>query len=786
MTFARGRNGDVYGVNGHGRGFRWDGVTANVEQLGITAPASKPTLTANSTSPKYYIRGVDIIDGGFAYKKVPDVTFTGGGGSGAAAKVELLEGRINRLAMLDYGANYTSAPAVSVGEPDGTSPAGTGATFAVTASGGIAEAYITNVGSGYTSAPSITLSGGSGSGALLRASIDSTGSVVAVEILNPGTGYTSEPTLTFSAAPPGGTTATGSAAVGYTVTSVSISASGSGYSGRPRLTFSSSDGGGAYAECTVGTGANAGQITAVTLRQGGFYRVKPTASIVTPPGLLPRPAQLTAVTQPAIRGKYWAAIRYVDDTADPIPSSISELAEIELSAPAESLSWAWSNTGVEARAHKLELWRSSADQALVLYRVASLSKVAGSFPTTYTDTVSDADLIDPNRANFGALPIVLPNGQPNARRFEPPPTDKSVVVMFQDRAWYGVDTSGSEPNSLYFSEVDEPESVPDTNELVIQQNMKGTDQVAALMPFGASMIVFQKRHAYRLSYAAQPVIDATITLMAQRGCLNQRCWDTHDGVAYVADASGVYSFDGNSAVPLSDAVDTFWADNVIHFGSSKWFFLRVDPATRIVRFFFSVAAGMPDRALCYHPTTKAWWLEQYAQTIAAADCVASGGRNRLACGGESGSLYLLDEGNQDYTAAGSAAAVACAIRTGNMALDPKSSDRSIRFLYTPTAANCTLSLALHFNNSATARQSAVRTDRGTGFTSEAGQPATLNLKSSRSALGDATGYATCAYAGRVDDLSAGADRHIAINVSVTRPSAEGVTLHGIALMGAAQ
>lgn len=786
MTFARGRGGDLYGVNGHGRGFRWDGVTANVEQLGITAPASKPSLTASTASPKYYIRGVDIIDGGFGYQKVPNVTFTGGGGSGAAAKAELLGGSVQRISMLDYGSGYTSSPTVSVGEPDGSASGGSGATFSVTASGGLAEVNITAVGAGYTTAPSVTLSGGGGSGAILRTLIDSAGAVVAVEILNPGSGYTSEPTLTLAAAPAGGTTATATATIGYIVTSVSVTAAGSGYSGRPRLTFSSTDGGGAYADCTVGTGGSAGQITSVTVRQGGLYRVKPTATIVVPPALLPRAARLTAVAQPALRGKYWAALRYIDDTTDPIPSSITELAEIELASPAESLSWTWSNTGAEARVDKIELWRTSADQALVLYRVATLSKVAGSLPTTYTDSLSDSDLIDPARTGFGALPIVLPNGQTNARRFEPPPSDKSAVVMFQDRAWYGVDTSGNEPNSLYFSEIDEPESVPDTNEIVVQQNMKGTDQVSALMPFGAALVVFQKRHAYRLSYAAQPVIDSTVTLVAQRGCLNQRCWDTHDGVAYVADSIGVYAFDGNAAIPLSDAVDTFWADNVIHFASSKWCFLRVDPATRIVRFFFSVSAGMPDRALCYHPTTKAWWLEQYAQTIAASECVASGGRNRLAGGGQSGELYLLDEGPLDYTAAGTTTAVACSMRTGNMPLDPKAGDRSIRLLYQPTTANCTLSLALHFNNSATARLSAVRTDRGTGFTSEPGQAATLNLATARSPLGDATGYATCAYAGRIDDSSAGADRHVAINISVTKPAAEGVTLHGIALMGAGQ
>lgn len=867
MTFARGRYGDIYGVNGLERGFRWDGITANVEQLGLTAPASKPTISAATSSPKYFIKGVDVLDGGFCYQKVPAVTFSGGSGTGAAAKAEVLNGKIHRIVMQDYGTGYTSAPSVSVGAPDGSSPAGSGATFTVVVSGRIVDVRPTNVGSGYTAAPAVTVSGGGGSGAILKAEINGDGEVAAVVIINSGSGYTSTPTVTF-AAPISGTTATGTAVIDYKVDSVTVTAAGSGYSGTPRLTFASTDGGGAYAECTVGTGGSSGQITAVTVKQGGAYRVAPTASIETPNALKPREAKLSAVAQPCIVGKYWCAMRYVDDTSatnnGPIPSSITDLTDIELASPAASLTWTWSNTGAEARASRLELWRTSSDQALVLYRVASLPRDgSGNFPTTYTDTFSDAELIDPARpasatgaastdvitaadhafqngdtvkflsltggagltaqttyyvrdvtsttfkvaataggsaidfttdisaakittGRFGALPIVLPNGQPNARRFQPPPTNKSAIVMFQDRAWYGVDTSGNEPNSLYFSEVDEPESVPDSNELVIQENVKGTDKIAALMPMGAALILFQQRHAYRLSYAAQPVIDASIILLAQRGCLNQRCWDTHDGVAYVVDSIGMYVFDGNSAVPLSDAVDTFWTDNVIHFASSKWFFVRVDPQTRIVRFFHSVAAGMPDRALCYHPMTKAWWVEIYSQTFAASECVISGNRQTVIAGGQTGSLYKFDAGAQDIDSAGASAGIACTYRSGNLPFDPKEQDRGIRFLYKPTTNDCNLSLALHYNNSSTARAAAVRTDRGTGFTTDGGSNATLNLKLTRSALGDATGFAVCAYSGRVEDKSAGADRHVAVNVSATRTSGDDLILHGMAISGVGQ
>jgi hypothetical protein len=70
--------------------------------------------------------------------------------------------------------------------------------------------YIANGGSGYTSTPNITFSGGGGSGAAATAVLTG-GSVTSVTVTNSGSGYTSAPTVTFDAAPNGGTTATGSA-----------------------------------------------------------------------------------------------------------------------------------------------------------------------------------------------------------------------------------------------------------------------------------------------------------------------------------------------------------------------------------------------------------------------------------------------------------------------------------------------------------------------------------------------------------------------------------------------
>ena len=120
--------------------------------------------------------------------------------------------------------------------------------------------------------------------------------------------------------------------------------------------------------------------------------------------------------------------------------------------------------------------------------------------------------------------------------------------MFQDRLWMGVDTGGQNSNTLRFSEGDEPESIPDTNELILQSNLRATDYITALVPYAGSLIVMQSRHCHRLTYVAQPLIDTGISLMAYRGCLNQRCWDIYEGRVFSMDDQGVYAMDPNGQI----------------------------------------------------------------------------------------------------------------------------------------------------------------------------------------------------------------------------------------------
>lgn len=269
----------------------------------------------------------------------------------------------------------------------------------------------------------------------------------------------------------------------------------------------------------------------------------------------------------------------------------------------------------------------------------------------YTDELTDDELRDPDRTSYAAMPIVLPNGELNANRFGVPPSDKSVVVRFQDRFWYGVDTSGSEPNTIYYSEVDEPESVPDSNEIILQQNARDSDSLKAMIPFGSTLLLMQERHAFSLTFAKTPILDAQVTPVAFRGCINQRCWDIHDGTCYVADQYGVYALAPTGQIDnLSDAIGNVFRDD-IDFAQRTWSFLIVDPKTAVLRFFAAFKRdnpkGYPSRALCYSLDTKSWWYEKHPQAISGGTQVRlSNGDFRCVYGAQSGPM-LLGEGAYD-------------------------------------------------------------------------------------------------------------------------------------------
>lgn len=132
-------------------------------------------------------------------------------------------------------------------------------------------------GTGYTSAPTVTAYGGSGSGALFQAVI-SNGSVTAVQVVNPGSGYAPDDVVQLAFSGGGSDTDAVLAAV-LTSTSVdhlNLLSGGSGYAnGTYGLTITGGSGSGAGGTFTVSDGV----VQTVSLASGGSgYKSLPSIS----------------------------------------------------------------------------------------------------------------------------------------------------------------------------------------------------------------------------------------------------------------------------------------------------------------------------------------------------------------------------------------------------------------------------------------------------------------------------------------------------------------------------
>lgn len=169
-----------------------------------------------------------------------------------------------QVIITNSGAGYNSAPTITV-----YGGSGSGATFSATVSNGfVTNVILTNVGSGYKvgESPQIYFSGGgSDTGVALTAILGST-SVGSVVITAPGTGYTDGTYPLVFAGGGGGSGASGTYTVaGTVVTTAAITSGGSGYTSTPTVSFPSGGGSGAVGVVSL---VSAG-VSSVTIVSGG-------------------------------------------------------------------------------------------------------------------------------------------------------------------------------------------------------------------------------------------------------------------------------------------------------------------------------------------------------------------------------------------------------------------------------------------------------------------------------------------------------------------------------------
>lgn len=207
------------------------GATANV--VGI-----EPTSGA--------ITGVMVSSGGSGYTSPPTVVFQApNGGASAVGVATVFNGQVTGVTVVFGGSRYLPAVALLGG---GQLPNGLRAEASVAVNpfnGSISGISIGNRGSLYQSAPSVTLVGGVGVGARMRAFIQ--GPVDSVQVTNHGRGYEKPPTVIFSGGGGVGATATAivervgggaaaTATISGTIHYVKIINGGSGYQRSPSVT----------------------------------------------------------------------------------------------------------------------------------------------------------------------------------------------------------------------------------------------------------------------------------------------------------------------------------------------------------------------------------------------------------------------------------------------------------------------------------------------------------------------------------------------------------------------
>ena len=171
-----------------------------------------------------------------------------GVGRTATAQAVINTGHISEIFLNNDGSGFSSAPLVSIS----TSPSGlsgsTATAVAFTTSRAnitsVEKILITNAGYGYTEPPTITFTGGGGTGAAATCSINTTSKgVIKFVVTDGGIGFGTAPTVTISGG--GGTGAVGLASIGINntqgfneVKNIFVTSTGSSYTSEPTVTIS--------------------------------------------------------------------------------------------------------------------------------------------------------------------------------------------------------------------------------------------------------------------------------------------------------------------------------------------------------------------------------------------------------------------------------------------------------------------------------------------------------------------------------------------------------------------
>ena len=177
----------------------YDYYTSDPNQTDIGgAPTTQPGYGPNTrtimqirvggTASGLKVGSINVIAGGAGYT-APTIDIVGGNATTIATATAV--GMVDRIALNTLGTGYTSNPTVDI-----TGGGGTGAAaYATVTSGNVTGIMLTRGGFGYTSAPTVAITGG---GATTNATAKATLTITSIGVTGSGAGYTSQPVVAIS------------------------------------------------------------------------------------------------------------------------------------------------------------------------------------------------------------------------------------------------------------------------------------------------------------------------------------------------------------------------------------------------------------------------------------------------------------------------------------------------------------------------------------------------------------------------------------------------------------
>ncbi len=176
------------------------------------------------------------------------------------------------------GLNFIREAASATGQSTTLTLSGIGGSMG-SATGGLTHITVTSGGTGYVLGTlEITISGGGGVNATATPVVDGSGVITAINITDPGTGYTAAPTITINGNG-SGTGAVATATLGYYTSSIAgfgITNKGTTtYTTAPTVVLTGGGGTGATAVALLGVGADAGKVVRINVTNPGWGYTSP-------------------------------------------------------------------------------------------------------------------------------------------------------------------------------------------------------------------------------------------------------------------------------------------------------------------------------------------------------------------------------------------------------------------------------------------------------------------------------------------------------------------------------